>query len=165
MRMGNYCYIASAWQCARHAARVPMGAGEGRGHVMSPCTQLVLSCHVVSGFCWPLGQGEQELWRHLSCVATQANRENSHQPPQPPPSFMLDVLPVATLPIYPGLGPVQDSADFCPVTFGSPVALFDGVSVTLKIIITVKIDGSIICLLLINNMLILYDREQIQFIV
>ena len=57
---------------------------------------------------------------------------------------MLDALPVATLPIYPGLGPVRDSADFCPVTFGSPVAWFDGVGVTLKFIITVKIDGSII---------------------
>ena len=37
--VGNYCYVASARRCAR-----PLGAhggGEGRGHIVSPRTQLV----------------------------------------------------------------------------------------------------------------------------
>jgi len=39
-------------------------------------------------------------------------------------SFMLDALPVATLPIYLGLGPTWGSAGFGPITFGSPVVWF-----------------------------------------
>jgi len=37
-------------------------------------------------------------------------------------SFLPDALPVATLQIYPGLGPVQGTAGFGPVTFEHPVA-------------------------------------------
>jgi len=41
-----------------------------------------------------------------SQLGCQANGENSHQHnPGNPLNFMLDAFPLATLPIYPGLGP------------------------------------------------------------
>jgi len=35
----NYCYVASAWRRARCWGA--HGGGEGRGHIVSPCAQIV----------------------------------------------------------------------------------------------------------------------------
>jgi len=59
-----------------------------------------------------------------SQLGCQANGENSHRHnPIPPPNFMPDALPVATLAVYLGLLPALGSG-FCLVTFGSPMAWF-----------------------------------------
>ena len=55
-----------------------------------------------------------------SQLGCQANGENSHQHnPGNPLNFMLDAFPLATLPIYPGLGPAWGSAGFGLVTLDS----------------------------------------------
>jgi len=48
-------------------------------------------------------------WLELPLLLTAATqmREREREPDVPPQDFMPDAVPVATLPIYPGLGPAH----------------------------------------------------------